>query len=153
RTDMRAIRGLALCVGFLLLSAGALQAQTGYTVQPILRLGDPAGEVLLQTPYTYFDVETLNDKGQIVFSTADTDTSESLIQYSDGQFVPIVARGRPAPGEPWAQNVRVVPSVRMNKLGNVVFSAGVYDGSTPRVTSYLWESESRSTTPLIQPGT
>jgi hypothetical protein len=150
---MRALPRLALLVSSLLLPAGALQAQTSYTLASILRLGEPAGDVTVQTPYSYFDLGTLNDRGQIVFAVGDTDVSEALIQYSNGQFTPIAARGRSAPGGRWTQNLRLMPTVRMNQQGDAVFSAGTYVGNTPLFTSYLWQLPARSITPLVQSGT
>jgi len=151
---MRATLRLALVASFFLSPAVAAQAQTSYTLQSIIRLGDSAGGVPLQTTDGYFDMGTLNDSGQIIFSSADTATSEVLIQYSGGQFTPIVAGGKLTPeGRHWVQDIRLMPSVRMNQQGNAVFSAGVYVGGVPRFNSHLWDFQTQSIIPLIRPNT
>src|SRR4051794_23790941 len=115
---MRATPRLALVASLFLLPAVAAQAQTSYSLQSIIRLGDRAGDVQLQTANGYFDMGTLNDSGQLVFTAADTPISECLLQYSGDQITPIVAGGKPAPdGRHWVQDVRLMPTVRMNQQG------------------------------------
>jgi hypothetical protein len=139
-------------LGLTLLGRTAARAQPIYSIQPIIKLGDQAGSVPLQAQDGYFDIGTLNDSGQIIFTATDSPDSEALIQYNGGTFMPIVSRGATYPGGTWPQNVRVMPTVQMNQTGSAVFAAGVFDATGPQFDSFLWDGRSKQVAPIAARG-
>jgi len=149
---MRHVRCAALMLGLTLLAHPSARAQTSYDIQPIIKLGDRAGNVLLQAQDGYFDLGTLNDNGQIIFTATDSSDSETLIQYSSGTFTPIVSRGTTYPGGNWPLNVRLMRTVRMNQTGNAVFAAGVLDASGPAFADFMWDGQAKLVSPITAQG-
>src|SRR5439155_7557003 len=94
----------ALTLGLTLLAPGAARAatSTSYTIQPIVHLGDTIGDGQF-TVDSKGDFETgaLNDSGQILFVTENAAGGEMLVQYAEGKFTVIVARGMEGPLGKW----------------------------------------------------
>jgi hypothetical protein len=82
----------------VLLAHSATWAQTAYKLQPILKVGEIAGDVLIPPDYR-IAIGGLNDRGQIIFEAGSVvaDKNELLLQYADGKITPIVVAGRDAP--------------------------------------------------------
>lgn len=139
---------LALC-GVVLAAPQAGQAQTRYQIQPIVRLGEhPAGLVIDD----HFDVDALNDSGQITFLAGNADGDDTLVQYSGGKLTPLTVPGAAAPGGTWGINNGVLAPVSMNQLGNVVFATDVIGGGNSDLGTYFWDFKAQRITPVALPG-
>jgi hypothetical protein len=86
-----------LVAGLMLLTGGAVRADTLYKIQPLVELGDRVADVWTNQA-GYMLIGRLNDNGQLAFVILDAAGSNALIQYSDGQFTPVVAANGNAPG-------------------------------------------------------
>jgi hypothetical protein len=85
-----------LPLGALALAPHPLQADVpGYTMQRLIKIGDTIGGLKINS---WFGVASLNDGGDLAFTTGNAAGGEILFQYHDGQFTPIVVGGRDAPG-------------------------------------------------------
>jgi hypothetical protein len=149
---MRSARWIRLVVGLTLLTLGTACAQSDYQIQPVLRLGDPAGDVIAPAVDDYVEVGSLNDNGELVFVTATTTGGEALVRYVDGKFTSIVAAGTSGPNGTWPVGLQILPPVAMNQLGDVVFVAGTADDQTESFNTYLWESRQQKVTPIVVSG-
>src|SRR5436309_2280658 len=118
---MRPLRCAVLGVGLALLAHPATGAQIPYTIQPIIALGERAGDVLLPSDYQ-IAIGGLNDQGQIAFIGGDGGKPELLLQYADGKITPIVVAGRDAPQGKWPKDVLVNWLPQMNQRGSIVFT-------------------------------
>jgi hypothetical protein len=136
----------------LLIPAGA-HAQSSFKMQPIAKLGDRVGDTPLLVTNGYLHVGALNDNDEIIFSAADTDDSEALIQYAGGKLTTLAARGMDGPNGKWPQNVRFMPSVSMNQLGDAVFGAGMIFGTTLDFQTFRWDHQTRQVFPVAPTGT
>jgi hypothetical protein len=139
----------------VLLAHSATWAQTTYKIQPIVKVGEPAGDVLLPPDYR-IAIGGLNDRGQILFEAGSVVAAkpELLLQYADGKITPIVMAGRDAPTGKWPNDVLVAwptPS-RMNQRGNVVFTTLRIQGGVPFTGTYLWGYQARKVTPVLLKG-
>jgi hypothetical protein len=132
-----------------LLTPGAVRAQTSYKLQPIVKSGDKIANVQIKAGGD-LELGALNDAGQVAFVTenGNPEGSEMLLQYDNGQFIPIVVAGRaaPAPGGKWPDAVGVYSPVRMNQLGNLVFATVDGEGT------YLWDAKTQKVTPIALKG-
>jgi hypothetical protein len=149
---MRPLRCLALTVGLTLLAHGMAQAQTTYKIQPLVKFGDKAGDVVIKTDGGDFEIGTLNDNGQLVFVTENEAGGEMLIQYADGKLIPIVAGGKDAPGGKWSKGVVPRSPVSMNQLGNVVFAADLTVGDNTSIGTFLWDFKAQQATTVALKG-
>lgn len=146
---MRSARWIRLVVGLTLLTLGTACAQGDYQIQPILRLGDPAGDVIVPAVDDYVEVGSLNDNGELAFVTATTTGGEALVRYAGGKFTTIVAAGTSGPNGSWPAGLLILPPVAMNQLGDVVFVAGTANDQTESFNTYLWESQQQKLTPIV----
>jgi hypothetical protein len=146
---MRVNRWIACVATLALLAPGVAWAQTIYKLQPIVKSGDQIADVQIKAGGD-LELSALNDAGQIAFVTENGNPkgSELLIQYDNGQFIPIVVAGRaaPAPGGKWPAGVSVISLVGMNQLGNIVFRTGDGEGT------YLWDFKAQKVTPIALKG-
>jgi hypothetical protein len=139
-------------LGLTLLVQGAVQAQTSYKIQPILKVGETAGDTLIPSDYQVL-VGGLTDSGQIILGVGTPEGSkpEWLLQYADGKITPIVAPGGDAPTGKWPHDVLMAWPLRMNQRGNVVFvTFRIQDRLA--LGTYLWDREARKVTPVILKG-
>jgi hypothetical protein len=149
---MRSACFVALVAGLALLTPGAAHAQSGYLIQPIVKLGDQVGGVQIPATDGYFEVGTLNDNGGLVFITASAAGGDALVYYTDGKLTPLVAAGMSGPAGTWPAELVILPPVSMNQLGDIVFVAGVPDEQTDTFNTYLWESRSQKITAMVVRG-
>jgi hypothetical protein len=144
---MQRISMLALAAGLALLAPGAARAQTTYQIQPILKLGDMAGDVLIP-PGLALAVGPLNDNGQLLIDAGTSNGSKPdlLFQYANGQFTPIMVPGREGPLGAWPDDVYAFgPLQSMNQRGNVVFTLSRSKSSRPLGT-FFWDAQSQQVT-------
>jgi hypothetical protein len=150
RPTYRSGAGFAL-LAMAMLTPRAVQADTDYQIRAIVKQGETVGPVTIK-PNGYFQIGTLNDRGQLAFVTATTPPTEALILYSEGQLLPIAYAGGDAPGGKWAaRGFTVVSPVSMNQLGNLVF-APFGTSSNMALGTFLWEYETRKVTPIALHG-
>src|SRR5438876_497572 len=96
---MRHVRMLSIAVGLALIAPAASHAQVVYKLQPLARLGDTLGGVKTRGQADGdWEIGGLNDNGQMTVVTENAAGGEVLVQYSNGQFTPIVVAGKDAPG-------------------------------------------------------
>src|SRR5947209_15151795 len=97
---MRHIGVLLMATGLALIPRAAVHAQVVYKIQSIAKLGDALGGIKTRTAQDGGDWEigALNDNGQMVVVTEYAAGGEVLLQYSGGQFTPILVPGQSAPG-------------------------------------------------------
>jgi hypothetical protein len=140
-------------LGLTLLLPGAARAQTTYKIQPIVKLGDKVGDLQIK-PGGDFEIGTLNDNGQIVFVTenAAAGAGEILLLYANGQFTPLFAAGKDAPGGIWSKPGNIRSPVSMNQLGNVVFAADITVGNMAAPGTFLWDAKAQKVTPIAMKG-
>jgi hypothetical protein len=148
---MKRLTGLAL-LGLTLLTPGAARAQASYKIQPIVKFGDKLGDVVIKTAGGDFEIGTLNDAGQLVFVTENDAGGETLIQFADGKFTPIVVSGKDAPGGKWPQGVGLASPVSMNQRGNIVFAAGGFENDNLLADTFLWDFTAQKVTPVARKG-
>jgi hypothetical protein len=123
-----------LPLGALALAPRPLQADVpGYTIQRLVKIGDTIGDLKISGQ---FQVGSLNDRGDLSFTTGNAAGGEILFQYRDGTFTPIVAGGRDAPGGKWPRNVGIRLQVGMNQEGDIAFAAG-----TSKLNTYRWDAQ------------
>jgi hypothetical protein len=143
-----------ILLGLVLLAPGIARAQTGYKIQRIVKLGDTVADVLIRAKGD-LEIGTLNDNGQIAFVTenGNISTSEMLLQYADGKFLPIVVGGRDAPGGTWGKSNNGIPiQVSMNQLGNIVFATTATIGGKTAYGTFLWDFQAQKVTPVAVKG-
>jgi hypothetical protein len=145
-------RTFLLTLGLAALIASAVQAQTPYKIQPLVKLGDRVGDPSI-APTGGFRIGSLNDNGQLVFVTQNAAGGQALIQHGDGKFTPIIAAGKEAAGSTWPADVGVSSPVSMNQSGDVTFhSAATIDGQ--RVDGvFLWDNQAKQVALIARPGT
>jgi hypothetical protein len=150
---MRLLRLLSLAAGLALLAPPTARAQTTYKIQPILKVGDMAGDVLIPTTH-FLIVEALNDNGQILIMTVRKQTFQPrmLFQYGDGKFTPIVVGTREAAGGKWPANVIVRQPLTMNQKGNVAFTAQILINNSPSWGTFLWDASVQQVKPVALKG-
>jgi hypothetical protein len=148
---MRPLRLALLGAGLALLAHPATGAQTPYTIQPIIAVGERAGDVLLPSDYL-IDIGGLNDKGQIAFIGADGGKPELLLQYADGKITPIVVAGGAAPKGTWPKDVLVNWLPQMNQRGNIVFNISRIEGDFPLLGTCTWDYQAQKVTPVVLKG-
>lgn len=154
-------------LGLPFVAPSAAQAEpttTPYTTQPIIKLGDLAGNLLppISTSYRVF-VGPLSDTGQIAFGVG-TSIQDAfymgtytgprpglLMQYADGKLTPIVTAGTEGPIGNWPQDVSFLWPFGMNQSGNVVFGAAK-SGSRKLLGTFLWDAKAHKVTPLALRG-
>jgi hypothetical protein len=141
--DVTLISVLVLAVGLMLLAPGAATPATNYTVQPILKVGEKAGDVLIPPDFG-LSVEALNDNGQILIMTLGPEAVPRwLFQYQAGQFTPIVVSERAAPEGKWPEDVIVRRPLPMNQKGNAAFTASILrDTDRGRLSwgTFFWDA-------------
>src|SRR3712207_171046 len=102
---MRPTQPLLFAAALALFAPCATQAQTTDTIQPIVKVGEMAGDVRIPTNFRFL-VEGFNDNGQILIMAMGPNFQPRwLFQYSGGTLIPIVVGGRAAPGGTWPSNV------------------------------------------------
>jgi hypothetical protein len=149
---MKPIRFLALAAGLALLAPAAARAQATYKIQPIVKLGDMAGDVLIATN-RLLGVEGLNDNGQILLLVPTRSWQPRLLfQYIDGKFTPIVVPGRDAPGGKWPSGVIVRRPLYMNQRGNVAFTANINIGGKLSWGTFRWDATAQQVTAVALKG-
>lgn len=122
----------------LALAPRPLQADVpGYTIQRLAKIGDTIGDLKLSGQ---FQVGSLNDRGDLSFTTGNAAGGQILFQYRDGTFTPIVAGGRDAPGGKWPRDVGIRVQVGMNQGGDIAFAAGGSGGSS-KLNTYRWDAQ------------
>src|SRR3954453_10579244 len=84
----------ALILGGSLVASEGARASV-LQVQRIATLGERVGDILIDD---HFDVDGLNDNGQLLFVTANADGDERLMLYDGTQLISIAAPGGNAPG-------------------------------------------------------
>jgi hypothetical protein len=152
RTLTSAALPLTLLAGLALLAPGAAPAATvltQYRIQTIVKLGDQVADVTIKVGNQGGDLEigTLNDSGQIAFVTENAAGGQMLLQYTKGQFIPIVVVGRDAPGGKWARgSFGVLSPVSMNQRGNIAFAAYATIGGTTGLGTFRWDAPSQKVT-------
>jgi hypothetical protein len=148
---VRAIRYLAIVLGLATLTHGAVAAPVA-SLQTILALGDPVGDVLTLTD-GYFGVGPLNDRGELCFSTESDSAATLLVQYADSRFTPIAEAGGLGPLGQWPENLWFDAPVGMNQGGSVAFSGLLVQmGDTGAGGTFLWGPVSDKVTPVAVPG-
>src|SRR5437762_12190493 len=95
-------------------------------------------------------MRTLNYPGQMVFSTenGNLSSSEMLIQYADGKFIPIVVGDRDAPGGKWTGGSGIPGPVSMNEQGNIAFGANATIGGITDYGTFRWDYKTQKVTPV-----
>jgi hypothetical protein len=140
-----------IALGLALLGASAARASVTYKIQPIVKLGDTVGGVLMTSDYAW-DVGALNDNGQLVFIAADGAPGPLLILYADGQLTPIVIAGTDAPVGKWSKDSSISTPVSMNQQGNIAFAAGILQGGSTDRATFRWDAKTRQVTPVALVG-
>jgi hypothetical protein len=140
---------LALSLG--LCSQGSVLAGGPYSIQPIIRLGDRMGDLLLKADGA-FGVGALNDHGQLVFTAVTSTGSQTLIQYDGSKLTPLVVADKEAPGGMWGHELAIEIPVSMNQAGNIVFAANVTAGGSTDEGTYLWDAKLQKVTPVALAG-
>lgn len=140
-----------VALGLALLGATAARASVTYKIQPIVKLGDTVGGVLMTDDYAW-DIGSLNDNGQIAFIAADGAPGPLLILYADGQLTPIVIAGTDAPLGKWAKNTTIGTPVSMNQQGNMAFAAGIVMAASSDRATFRWDATTRQITPVALAG-
>jgi hypothetical protein len=148
---LRQVPAAHVLLGLLFLVPGPSLADTSYRIQPIIRFGDLVGNVRVDG---HFDIGALNDRGQIIFVTADPDGTELLLQYTDGKITPLVVGGADAAplGGQWGTNNGIEGPVSMNQLGNVVFATDRTAGDNTDVETFLWDYQALKLTSIARKG-
>src|SRR5689334_16576653 len=90
---------LIFAAGLTLLLPRVARPDTFYKIQPVLKLGDPAGDIPLASRGFLLTAGPLNDRGQLLIDagTLDGTHPDTLLQYDSGQFFPILVAGRDGP--------------------------------------------------------
>jgi hypothetical protein len=137
-------------------AAGA--AGLAYQIQPLLQGGRlPSGEwpAGIPIPASKFTVACpLNDRGQLLIDlgTDDGTKPDTILQYANGGFTPILVAGSPGPVGTWPKDVfNFGPAPQdMNQQGDVVFAVRSR-GSNPLGT-FLWNAVTQTVTPVALKG-
>jgi hypothetical protein len=119
--SVRCCRLAPVLLGLAFVASIQALAQETYEIQAIVKHGDRVGSVRL-APDTGLAVGGFNDSGQLIFSADNAAGGVALIQYADGQFVPIVAAGLEGPLGNWPRDVTLWAPVSMNQQGSAVIS-------------------------------
>jgi hypothetical protein len=137
-----------------LLAPGMARAAQLYKIQPVVRLGDVAGDVPLPPELALF-VCGLNDNGQLLLraGTSDGSAPEILLQSDNGVFTPIAVAGMEGPLGRWPGDLFLADLVPcMNQRGSAVLTLARSRSSTPLGT-FLWDVQARRLTPIAVDGT
>jgi hypothetical protein len=145
-------------LGLPFLAPGAARANgtnqlRDYTLRPIARPGQMAGDVLLPSPSGgRFTLGPLNERGEFVFSIGPSiqravgayasalgNRSELLMKYGRGKFTPILVPETAGPVGTWPADLSLMWSFGMNQAGNVVFTAARSGGSNILGT-FVWDA-------------
>jgi hypothetical protein len=151
---MRVIHLLTLAAILALPTLRASADEIRYQIQPIVRVGGTAGDVLIP-PDLNLLVGRLNDNGQILFVPRDVTAEKPtwMIQYSGGDFITIGVPGKEAPIGQWPEGVAFNNLLGMNQSGNVAFVVHRYgDPAGASLGSFLWDYQKRQVTPVIRKG-
>src|SRR5436309_2740313 len=111
----------------------------------LLAPGPARADLLYQirslTVGTDFVIDSLNDNGQLLYSTGGT-----VMQYSDGRFTQIMGTGAKAAWHP----------ISMNQSGNAVFAMFDWDlwfaGKSHYLGTFGWDGKTRQVIPVALPG-
>lgn len=123
-----------------------------YKIRTVLQSGAPAGDLPLSRGLLLIS-GPLNDRGQLLIDAGTLDGSkpDTLLQYDNGQFFPILAAGREGPAGKWPKDVFLVgPLSSMNQSGNVVLA--VRSQTSGFRGTFFWKRETQVTTPIALPG-
>jgi hypothetical protein len=130
----------AVMTGLLLLPTARAAESPTYKAEWIAKLGDRAGDFVLEEKGGYIIGGILNDRGQAAFLYGGR-SQAGIFQYSDGKLTPVAVSGHPTPdGKLYAGNFGV--PIQMNQRGSIVFDAGVSSGDT---YNYLWDYAAQQT--------
>jgi hypothetical protein len=145
----------ALVAGLTLLAPVTTRAQSLYKIQPIVKLGDRAGDVVLPSSSSYdFFPGQVNDSGQLLTDVGGfyVGTPELLLQQVDGQFLTIAAPGLDSPIGKWPQDVAFLAPYAgsMNQHGNVVFTP--WTPGSGVLGTFLWDLQGRRLTAVTLKG-
>jgi hypothetical protein len=142
---MSFLRFLTLIFCLVLPVHDSARAETLYDIQPIVRVGDRVGNVLISGE---FEIGALNDLGQLVFVTRDASGSQVLFHFSKGRLTPLVAGGEAGPIGTWPRLLSIAGPVSMNQQGTVVFTPLDLATAAPLGT-FLWDDQAR----MVEPAT
>jgi hypothetical protein len=137
-----------LVVSVLSVRAGA---DTLYKIQPIVKLGDKVGAVVLRGA---FQVGSLSDDGQIIFNTIDfeggDEVKDELYLYAEGMITPLVVANGVAPTGKWPKRVGIQAPVSMNRHGDVVVN--VVNLAADSLGLFLRDHQARNLIPVALKG-
>jgi hypothetical protein len=136
----------ALLMGLAVSAAGAPPSTPqAYTIQVVARPGDSLDGVRVKAGGR-LEIGGLNDRGELVLLLDNAAGGSALVRYADDRFTSMVVGGGDGPGGRWPQDVHIDAPVRMNRLGNVVFTADVPEGGKASGGLYLWDDQAQKVT-------
>jgi hypothetical protein len=146
-----------LAAGLALLAPGNTRAAapTTYKIQPIVKLGERAGDSVLPSSAGYeFFPGPVNDTGQVLFDVGGlfVGKPELLLLYDNGQFIPIAAPGLDSPIGKWPAITSFLAPYSMNQHGNAVFAPTSGSNGSTLLGTFLWEYAGRKLTAVALPG-
>jgi hypothetical protein len=144
-------RFLIFTASLMLFASCSAWGVASYELQTIVRRGDPVGDPQTSSAGAFF-IGSLNNNGQLVFTTSSAARGQLLVYYGDGQLTPIVVPGGAAPGGTWSGSVSIAGPVSMNDQGDVVFAADATVGGATSVGTFLWRSTTKQVTALVLKG-
>jgi hypothetical protein len=137
-------------VGLAFGAPPATHADGPYTIQPILKAGDAAGDVVVPGNYSLW-LSGFSDRGQLVIDAflPGKPDGEIILQYADGKFSTIAVPGGPAPSGTWPQELYTT-TWASNPRGTTLFSAVTKGGAW--LGLYRWEPDTGKLTQVLKEG-
>lgn len=149
-TAVRLAAGASLAARiFLAASAATAGPPPKYTAQAVVKRGDKIG-ASTSKDQAGFEVDALSDNGQLLFVAYRSD-SETLWQYANGTFTPIVIPNTKAPtaNGRWPHGDIFSPT-SMNQNGDAVFT--MWNGDSGGSTGvFQWNAAAQTTTAVALP--
>jgi hypothetical protein len=140
----------------LLLGTTVVRADTRYSIQPIVKLGDSVAGVNVRIQNGSFHVQGLTDSGRVTFTTFVAEykpAGVAVIQYADGKFLPIAVAGRQGPVGTWPEDLVIYEPASMNQRGNLVFGAAAWnDENLSDLGTFRWDAQSGKVTVVAREG-
>jgi hypothetical protein len=133
--------------GLLLPAPGV--AQSTYTIQPIVKVGDTVGTVQIGSAPR---IGMLNDQGQLLFTVPNRAGGSALLLYAEGKSIPLVVGSQNAPGGKWPRDVSFTGVGTMNQRGDVVFRAQMTTEENTSWGVFLWDARTHQVTPVARVG-
>lgn len=136
-------------VALALLWPGAARGEVTYKIEPILRVGDPAGDLVVPRN-NYFWIGGFSERGHLIATwwNPNAFAGMSVVQVAGGKVTPIAVPGQPSPAGTWPKDLWA-PMWAMSPRGVLLFTVA-QEFKAPGLGLYRWDPDSEKLSLVLQ---